>query len=98
MLGVRREGITEAAGHLQQAGIISYRRGHITILERSGLEKRACECYQVVKTEFERLLPHTTSMQCKIDSISCRHMTPHQRVGGGAAHSRSPNDTANSPS
>lgn len=56
MLGVRREGITEAAGKLQQAGLIHYKRGHITVLDRKGLEARSCECYQVVKTEFERLL------------------------------------------
>lgn len=56
MLGVRREGITEAAGKLQQAGYIRYRRGHIAVLDRSGLEKRACECYGVVKREFSRLL------------------------------------------
>lgn len=55
MLGVRREGITEAARKLQQAGLIDYRRGHITVLDRPGLEARACECYQVVKTEFDRL-------------------------------------------
>ena len=56
MLGVRREGITEAAGNLQRAGFISYRRGHISVLDRSGLETRACECYAVVKKELERLL------------------------------------------
>jgi Crp-like helix-turn-helix domain len=64
-LGVRREGITEAAGKLQQAGFIGYRRGHISVFDRSGLEKRACECYQVVKTEFGRLLPDATaSLEC----------------------------------
>ena len=56
MIGVRREGITEAAGHLQQSGVISYRRGHITVLDRLGLESRVCECYAVVKNEFDRLL------------------------------------------
>jgi Mn-dependent DtxR family transcriptional regulator len=56
MLGVRREGITEAAGKLQRAGFISYRRGHIAVLDRSGLETRACECYSVVKKEMNRLL------------------------------------------
>jgi CRP-like cAMP-binding protein len=57
MLGVRREGVTEAAGELQRAGLIHYSRGKITVLDRPGLEKRVCECYQVVKTEFDRLLP-----------------------------------------
>lgn len=56
MLGVRREGITEAAGHLQQAGFIRYRRGHITVLDRLGLERRVCECYAVIKKENARLL------------------------------------------
>lgn len=57
MLGVRREGVTEAAGHLQRAGLIRYSRGHIEVLNRSGLEEAVCECYAVVKAEFDRLLP-----------------------------------------
>ena len=57
MLGVRREGVTEAAGKLQAAGLIHYSRGHITVLDRPRLEALACECYAVVKKEFDRLLP-----------------------------------------
>jgi CRP-like cAMP-binding protein len=57
MLGVRREGVTEAAGNLQNAGLIKYHRGHITVLDRAGMEARSCECYGVVKKEFDRLLP-----------------------------------------
>ncbi len=59
MLGVRREGVTEAAGQLHKAGLIRYQRGHITILDRAGLERRTCECYAVVKKEYDRLLPHS---------------------------------------
>ena len=57
MLGVRREGVTEAAGNVQKAGLIKYQRGHITVIDRPGLEARVCECYSVVKKEFDRLLP-----------------------------------------
>jgi len=57
MLGVRREGVTEAAGKLQHAGLIHYSRGKITIVDRPGLEARVCECYAVVRQEFKRLLP-----------------------------------------
>ena len=57
MLGVRREGVTDAAGKLQREGLIKYSRGQITVLDRPKLEKRSCECYQVVKAEFDRLLP-----------------------------------------
>lgn len=71
MLGVRREGVTEAAGRLQKAGMIEYRRGHITVLNRAGLEKRTCECYAVVKKEYDRLLP------AKVNDIS-----PTSAAGG----------------
>ncbi|MBA3033529.1 MAG: Crp/Fnr family transcriptional regulator [Gammaproteobacteria bacterium] len=63
MLGVRREGITVAAGNLQRAGLISYRRGHIAVLDRAGLERHACECYAVVKKELRRLLSDVGSCQ-----------------------------------
>ncbi len=63
MLGVRREGVTEAAGKLQEVGIIRYRRGHITVLDRAGLESQVCECYAVVKREFARLLPEPLQRQ-----------------------------------
>ena len=61
LLGVRRESITEAAGRLQHGGFIKYRRGHIDVLDRIGLQSRACECYAVVKTEMSRLLPAALS-------------------------------------
>ena len=62
MLGVRREGVTEAALTLQRAGLIRYARGHITVLDRPGLERRTCECYAVVKKEYDRLLPDLTAV------------------------------------
>lgn len=68
MLGVRREGITEAAGNLQRAGFISYRRGHITVLERGGLETLTCECYAVVKKEWQRLLPSAQAMPSSLSA------------------------------
>ncbi len=62
MLGVRREGVTEAALKLQSAGLIRYARGHITVLDRPGLEARTCECYAVVRREYQRLLPDRTAI------------------------------------
>lgn len=62
MLGVRREGVTEAALKLQVAGLIRYARGHITVIDRPGLEKRSCECYAVIKKEYDRLLPDEVSV------------------------------------
>jgi CRP-like cAMP-binding protein len=61
MLGVRREGVTEAAGQLQKLGLIHYSRGRIKVLDRPGLEKKTCECYRVVKREFDRLLPEVAA-------------------------------------
>jgi CRP-like cAMP-binding protein len=62
MLGVRREGVTEAAGKLQKDGVIYYKRGHITIVDRTELEKRVCQCYPQVKKEYDRLLPHPATL------------------------------------
>ncbi|WP_444993846.1 Crp/Fnr family transcriptional regulator [Aliikangiella sp. IMCC44359] len=67
MLGVRREGVTEAAGKLQKHGVIKYYRGHITVLDRPKLEKLCCECYAVVKKETDRLLPwHPSNKENKL--------------------------------
>ncbi len=63
MLGVRREGVTEGALKLQKAGLIRYARGRITVLDRGGLEQRTCECYAVVKKEYDRLLPRPAALQ-----------------------------------
>jgi len=62
MLGVHRGGVTESALELQNAGLIRYKRGRITVLDRNGLEKRSCECYAVVKKEYDRLLPPTVAV------------------------------------
>ena len=69
MLGVRRESVTAAAGQLQQAGLISYRRGHISVLDRAGLEALACECYKVVKKEYGRLLNDVRTSRTSINPI-----------------------------
>ena len=68
MLGVRREGVTEAAGKLQAVGLIQYSRGQITVLDRPRLEARACECYAVVKKEFDRLLPRVVEGRSQLSS------------------------------
>ena len=69
LLGVRREGVTEAAGRLQRAGLIHYSRGKIVVVDRAGLEARACECYRVVKTECDRLLPTLASGAARSKSV-----------------------------
>jgi CRP-like cAMP-binding protein len=68
MLGVRREGVTEAAGKLQSEGLIHYSRGHITVLDRPQLEARVCECYGVVKKEYDRLLPERATLSARASS------------------------------
>jgi CRP-like cAMP-binding protein len=75
MLGVRREGITEAAGNLQHEGFIRYRRGHIAVLDRLGLETRACECYAMVKKELNRLLSDVRYRQ-GVPTESDTHLLP----------------------
>ena len=76
MLGVRREGVTESAFALQRLGLISYARGHIVALDRNGLEKRACECYAVVKKEYERLFPETLATRgLWLDPVAPRNQT-----------------------
>ena len=80
MLGVRREGVTEAALKLQVAGLIRYARGHITVLDRGGLEARACECYAVVKKEYDRLLPEPETAHAGPDGRPF-HLRPFARVG-----------------
>jgi CRP-like cAMP-binding protein len=82
MLGVRREGITEAAGRLKQAGVIGYRRGHISILERSGLESRACECYAVVRKELSRLLSDVQYRQETIPAVARWRPAADARLSG----------------
>ena len=77
MLGVRREGVTEAALKLQQAGLISYSRGHITVTDRCGLEHRTCECYGVVKAEYERLLPQPDQPATLPSTVSLRTVGMH---------------------
>ncbi len=61
LLGVRRESVTESASRLQGAGLIRYRRGHITVLDRAGLKRHSCGCYVVIKKAYDRLLPATTA-------------------------------------
>lgn len=80
MLGVRREGVTEAAGGLQRAGIISYSRGHIKVLDRPALERAACECYGVVKRETDRLMPEHPAQHPAAHNVQHRaqHSAEHK--------------------
>jgi hypothetical protein len=80
LLGVRREGVTAAAGRLQAAGLIRYRRGRISALDRGGLEQRACECYAVVRNEYERLLPMPQDQSIAGRILNLRVATQSQRI------------------
>ena len=81
-LGVRREGVTEAVGRLKRAELIDCRRGYINVIDRNGLEKLACECYQVVKKEYDRLLPGVTAMQAGLLACGSAWQLPEApRVG-----------------
>jgi hypothetical protein len=92
MLGVRREGVTEAAGKLQAEGLIRYSRGRIKVLDRSKVEKRVCECYAVVKKEFKRLLPYniheptTQPLPQADDGCDPKSFLRLQRGAGFASH------------
>lgn len=78
MLGVRREGVTEAAGKLQKLGAIEYTRGKITVLDRAMLEKLTCECYMIVKRETDRLLPYVDSQSISLLKNNQKHPLPRQ--------------------
>ena len=87
LLGVRRESITEVAGKLQRAGEISYRRGHIAVLDRARLETRSCECYRVICQEHERsLLPESTVGNSGVPDASLRHRKALVRTRHAARH------------
>jgi CRP-like cAMP-binding protein len=87
MLGVRREGVTEAAGKLQDLGLIHYSRGRITVLDRPGLETRVCECYAVVKKEYDRLLPDKETQSSTLEAMQHQgtSKTPESKAGIHAA-------------
>jgi CRP-like cAMP-binding protein len=84
ILGVRREGITEAAGKLLHLGLIASSRGHITVIDRTGLETRCCECYGVVRREYDRLLGSGVNMPEECDVLPFREKTIARRSAGGS--------------
>ncbi len=87
MLGVRREGVTEAAGRLQKDGLITYKRGRIIINDRQGLENRVCECYRVVKTETDRLASiHNKPLKAHLPSQATKLGSQHHKPAHKSAH------------
>jgi CRP-like cAMP-binding protein len=87
LLGVRREGVTEAAGRLQSAGLIYYSRGKITVVDRPGLAARVCECYEVVRNEFDRLLPEETPALPRFPTAATRNpLLRCHKARDGAEH------------
>jgi hypothetical protein len=97
MLGVRREGVTEGALKLQKSGLIKYTRGHITVLDRNGLERRSCECYAVVKKKYDRLLPNIVAAWPRFPTSAaeafCREGAAAHRRAAGADAGASPTRT-----
>ena len=94
-MGVRREAVTEAAAHSQAAGLIQYRRGHITVVDRHALERRLCECYSVIKKECDRLLPEEVGGLTSYTAICSPDRTEDgTRTGGNRHRQRTPEGDA----
>lgn len=95
ILGVRRESVTAAAGKLQRAGVLRYRRGHITVIERVGLEKVACECYTVVKQEYSRLRADALRRRRRLAAEGNREILYPMDMGENLAAARQQSHSGN---